>query len=62
MIATNRKPLSAQISVGPTQRQNKKSSHCDGYVCRDCQTLIENIVYNPVNTANWDRRSIHVSL
>ncbi|XP_046632352.1 protein spire homolog 1-like isoform X3 [Daphnia pulicaria] len=67
-----RKLLSAQASIGPSlqlpqqQPTHKKSSSSgsDCYVCRDCQTLIENIIYNPVHTVTHCDRgpSIHVSL
>ena len=57
-----RKLLSAQTSIGPTQPNRKSSSGSDCYVCRDCQLLIENIIYNPVPTVHCDRPSIHVSL
>lgn len=61
-----RKPLSAQVSVGQQQQRNdinrKSSSGSEYYVCRDCQTLIENIIYHPVHTVHCDRPSIHVSL
>ena len=57
-----RKLLSAQASIGPTQPNRKTSSGSDCYVCRDCQLLIENIIYNPVPTVHCDRPSIHVSL
>jgi hypothetical protein len=69
-----RKLLSSQNSIGPSlqlqqqpQQQQKKSSSSSGsdcYVCRDCQTLIENIIYNPVHTVTHCDRgpSIHVSL
>ena len=70
-LVTNRKLLSSQNSIGPSlqlqQQQQKKSSSSSGsdcYVCRDCQTLIENIIYNPVHTVTHCDRgpSIHVSL
>ncbi|XP_057379432.1 protein spire homolog 1-like [Daphnia carinata] len=61
-----RKPVSAQASVCTShQPANKRSSSSgsDCYVCRDCQTLIENIIYNPVHTVtHCERPSIHVSL
>lgn len=61
-----RKPVSAQASVGASHQQASKKSSSSGsdcHVCRDCQTLIENIIYNPVHTVtHCERPSIHVSL